>query len=622
MSPANTSQASAARTCSSSSSSNECDSNSSRQRRVPRRRRAAAAAPLLLLLCALVAAPAPPRALAQGRALTQQQSDGGSSSSNNSSSSSSSSDGSGVGHATSARAGRGGGGGGLGAWSDPNANFTVPVTARAFRFGAAGEAVTLPTNHCGYGPLTSPYVAGISPASPLAQRLAQAGCGVCLEVACAEGSPGCLVPSAAAALSPPSSHWGSPEVAAATSNVLAPGRLLLQVADTCNSCDPLDLNLHTDAWTRLADPARGSVNVTYRRVSCPALGRNLSVYVSGLRTSEGGWLRLSARDVAGDGLAEVAIAHCPRLAAAAPEASAPAAAEAAAAAAPEASTPAAAAAVGPAAPAPKVDAADQPAAAKVFGGAPTAIELALAQLAAAGQQRASGAEAAEGGSSSSSGGSSSGGGGSSNAGSPTPAAENTTPAPESSSASSTGGNSSGSSGNSGSSSSSNGTSGTSSNSNVYGTGFGGGVTSLSAGGGGGGGGGGGLTPGCAGTLRGPSWRVMQNTVGASWEFSGLPRLPLDLRLTDVAGREIIVWGAIPGDTAPALYGTHAQFPPMTAADVAAEDAQAAAQGIATGVGPGVGPGNAGGGGSGGGGGGGGGGGSSSSGGGGGGGGKR
>ncbi len=53
--------------------------------------------------------------------------------------------------------------------------------------------------------------------------------------------------------------------------------------------------------------------------------------------------------------------------------------------------------------------------------------------------------------------------------------------------------------------------------------------------------GGGLVPGCQGTLRGPSWRVMRNTVGAQWEFSGLPSLPLDLRLTDVDGREIIAW---------------------------------------------------------------------------------
>ena len=29
--------------------------------------------------------------------------------------------------------------------------------------------------------------------------------------------------------------------------------------------------------------------------------------------------------------------------------------------------------------------------------------------------------------------------------------------------------------------------------------------------------------------------------GAQWEYSGLPRLPLDMRVTDTGGQEIIIW---------------------------------------------------------------------------------
>lgn len=46
------------------------------------------------------------------------------------------------------------------------------------------QAVTLANNSCGYGPLTSPYIAGVSPDSPLANLRPQSGCGTCLQVVC------------------------------------------------------------------------------------------------------------------------------------------------------------------------------------------------------------------------------------------------------------------------------------------------------------------------------------------------------------------------------------------------------------------------------------------------------
>ncbi|KAG2482427.1 hypothetical protein HYH03_018631 [Edaphochlamys debaryana] len=202
----------------------------------------------------------------------------------------------------------------LGAWAAADANLSVPVSGRALRFGASGENTTLSNGFCSYGPLTSPYIAGISPASPLALRRPQQGCGTCLEVVCAAGALGCLHPTVT---SPPSLDPANPRYAAgsldASSPVLGPGRLLLRVVDSCDACGALELNLHADAFAALAEPSVGKFNVTYRAVACPSFGLNMSLFLSAYRRSAGGYLRLAVRDVAGDGgLAEVALAHCPR----------------------------------------------------------------------------------------------------------------------------------------------------------------------------------------------------------------------------------------------------------------------------------------------------------------------
>ncbi|PNH04330.1 hypothetical protein TSOC_009510 [Tetrabaena socialis] len=284
----------------------------------------------------------------------------------------------------------------LGAWGGGSPNFSLPVKGRAFRFGTAGENVTLANNSCAFGPSTSPYVVGVSPNSPLFRLRTQSGCGTCLEVVCVEPTSACVNPNATTL--PTAVTNDTADIA--TSNVLSPGRLVLTIADTCESCSLLDLNIHADAFAQLADPAIGIINVTYRQIPCPSFGRNMSVYVSDFHASQGGYVRLSVRDVAGNGLAEVAVAHCQR----------------------------------------------------------------------------------------------------------------------------------------------NETAGTA--------------------------GDGGLIPGCTSTLRGPIWRVMNNTAGAAWEYSGLPRLPLDLRLTSVGGQDVIVRNAITNSTAPALYDSRTQYgvPDPSAAD--------------------------------------------------------
>ncbi|PNH04335.1 hypothetical protein TSOC_009509 [Tetrabaena socialis] len=304
----------------------------------------------------------------------------------------------------------------LGAWAGSSPDLSAPVTAGAFRFGTAGAKVVLANNSCEYGPLTSPYIVGISPNSPLAKLRTQSGCGTCIELVCVEVGGGGEVGGGEVGGGEPSAACVHPEastlppaatdlISGAPSNVLSPGRLVLTVVDTCETCGPLDLNIPLEAYQQLGNPALANINVTYRQVACPSFGRNMSVYVSDFRASQGGYVRLSVHDVASDGLAEVAVAHCPRT-----------------------------------------------------------------------------------------------------------KADNDTAAVE----------------------------------------------------------------GCTKNLRGPIWRVMNNTAGAAWEYSGLPKLPLDLRLTGVGGEAFIVWNAVPKPKSPALYSTTTQFPPGDALAAApTEEATAA-----------------------------------------------
>ena len=43
-----------------------------------------------------------------------------------------------------------------------------------------------------------------------------------------------------------------------------------------------------------------------------------------------------------------------------------------------------------------------------------------------------------------------------------------------------------------------------------------------------------------------AWRRMHNQQGASWELSGVPEPPLDLRVTDGAARQVLIRCAVPG----------------------------------------------------------------------------
>ncbi|PSC68366.1 Nucleolar and coiled-body phospho 1 [Micractinium conductrix] len=67
-----------------------------------------------------------------------------------------------------------------------------------------------------------------------------------------------------------------------------------------------------------------------------------------------------------------------------------------------------------------------------------------------------------------------------------------------------------------------------------------------------------------------TWRRMHNEYGASWEVSGVPAPPLDLRVTDGTGRQLLARGAILAAGQLGVFPTRAQFPPSNStASVAA-----------------------------------------------------
>lgn len=39
---------------------------------------------------------------------------------------------------------------------------------------------------------------------------------------------------------------------------------------------------------------------------------------------------------------------------------------------------------------------------------------------------------------------------------------------------------------------------------------------------------------------GAAWRTLDNTLGAQWEYNGLPALPLDIKAMDSDGNEVLM----------------------------------------------------------------------------------
>ncbi|KAG2486787.1 hypothetical protein HYH03_014586 [Edaphochlamys debaryana] len=136
----------------------------------------------------------------------------------------------------------------------------------------------LPAGACGYGEMDSKmwpfyYVAAVSPNSPLVESRPQAACGTCLEVECQD-----------------------PDNTACSSA----RSITVQVTDECPQCAANQINLHAFAFERIGRLKLGSAPIRYRQVECSPVD-NITVRVDGFRVSQGGWLRIALKSVAGDG---------------------------------------------------------------------------------------------------------------------------------------------------------------------------------------------------------------------------------------------------------------------------------------------------------------------------------
>ncbi|MEW5300769.1 MAG: hypothetical protein WDW36_003675 [Sanguina aurantia] len=137
---------------------------------------------------------------------------------------------------------------------------------------ATDNTLILRQGSCGYGPLfanTSQgynYV-GLPTNHPLVSKSAQHGCGLCLEGGC------------------------NPSLAS----------ILVTVVDSCAGlCRGTDINLPRRAFQQLGQQALGRLNVTYTTSPCQPSG-NIIVHVDQFRLTQGGYLRLSLKNVGGLG---------------------------------------------------------------------------------------------------------------------------------------------------------------------------------------------------------------------------------------------------------------------------------------------------------------------------------
>ena len=134
---------------------------------------------------------------------------------------------------------------------------------------------------CGYGPLSKdgngsiwPFwnTASISSEFKGAANGNKGGCGMCLQVTCADAK---CKPGAAP--------------------------VVLTVVDECPTCAPDQINMHVSVFSDyLASPGDGRVAIRYAPVPCAPVA-NLSVRVTDVRSSAGGYVRLVPMAVAGDG---------------------------------------------------------------------------------------------------------------------------------------------------------------------------------------------------------------------------------------------------------------------------------------------------------------------------------
>lgn len=131
---------------------------------------------------------------------------------------------------------------------------------------------------CGYGNIDNRlypfyYVAGLHATNPLVKSRPMHACGTCVEIACVDARKICN-----------------------------PGMsITAMITDRCvNDCSENNINLHAFAFEKLASNQFGRIDIMYRLVECDPVD-HVTVNVDQYRESAGGWMRVTFRNVYGDG---------------------------------------------------------------------------------------------------------------------------------------------------------------------------------------------------------------------------------------------------------------------------------------------------------------------------------
>eukprot|EP00775_Hariotina_reticulata_P002237 gene2237-2549_t len=138
--------------------------------------------------------------------------------------------------------------------------------------------LTIDSGSCGYGeidPRLYPFyaVAGLHPSNAIVKERPEAGCGSCLEIECRDGRNVCYHMQPLTAL----------------------------ITDQCDaSCNSTNVNLHVFAFEQLAPIRVGRVAIRYRLIECDPADA-ITIHVSDYRAEEGGWIRMTFKNLAGDG---------------------------------------------------------------------------------------------------------------------------------------------------------------------------------------------------------------------------------------------------------------------------------------------------------------------------------
>ncbi|KAL6758187.1 hypothetical protein V8C86DRAFT_3134537 [Haematococcus lacustris] len=165
----------------------------------------------------------------------------------------------------------------------PSAAIAGWTAGQASEFGGPQEGwdivynATVRSGSCGYGTQDVrlwPFVgmAGVSRISPVSAR-PMGGCGTCLEVQCTDTRFNACTGA---------------------------GPITVTVLDTCASCNATRINLFALAFQEIGRIKFGTIAVEYRQVACKPPD-NIEVRVDARRPIDGGYLRLTLRNVAGDG---------------------------------------------------------------------------------------------------------------------------------------------------------------------------------------------------------------------------------------------------------------------------------------------------------------------------------